>query len=74
MFSPCVAFMVKATFSGSSTLKRAASSSRHSNAFSLASCAGRCPPLPGLAMVRMADTMASATARGFCSEVAALSR
>ena len=32
------------------------------------------PPLPGLAMVRMADTMASATARGFCSEVAALSR
>ncbi len=74
MFRPCVAFMVNTTFSGEGALKSSASAARHSYAFSAASMAGRCPPLPGLAMVLIAATIASATARGFWSVVAALSR
>ncbi len=74
MFSACVAFIVKTTFVLSSTLNSSAAASRQLYTVSAASRAGLCPPLPGLAMLRMAVTTARSTHAGFIRLVAALSR
>ena len=74
IFSPCVAFVVNTTRSGSFMLNSAASSERHRNAVSAARMASGCPPRPGELMVESASVIARATVGGFWKVVAALSR
>ena len=74
MFSPWVAFMVNTTRAGSPTPSNSAASLRQAKAVSSARRVASLPPRPGAAMVVTARPMARATASGFSSVVAALSR
>ena len=74
MLSACVAFIVKTTLELSSKLNNSAVASRHEYTVSAALNAGIWPPLPGLAIVRIALRTARSTPAGFIRLVAALSR
>ena len=73
MFSPCVAFIVNTTRSGSAS-NSAPAASRQAYTASAARMAARCPPRPGLANARIAISARVYTAGGFGMEVAAASK